>query len=158
MKKRENFTEILFKRAFVIIPLIFLLIIAIVLFKPFDTVNLEKVRHTQVQDCLKENFNAAGKQGKYYVLFYTESDRDNEIIKEAVLAYYNAEKKLNSELNNIYLVKANESNITQIRTIDSKIDSLSKLPYMILVSDGSVSTKYDTNSEIANALYSALLK
>ena len=74
------------------------------------------------------------------------------------MAYYNAEKKLNSELNNIYLVKANESNITQIRTIDSKIDSLSKLPYMILVSDGSVSTKYDTNSEIANALYSALLK
>lgn len=158
-KEKELFTDKLFRRLFIIIPLVMALVVAIIILKPFDTVELRKVRHTTVENVLKlEHYGKENKQEQYYVLFYMENDKDNKIIEKAVLDYYNGEKKLNSELKNIYLVKVNSSNIEQVKAIDSKIKDLESIPYMILVKDGSVSTRYDSNSEIANALYSALLK
>ena len=158
-KQKELFTEKLFRRLFLIIPLVMALIVAIIILKPFDTVELAKVRHTDVENCLKQEFyGKENKQEQYYVLFYTEGSVDNRIIEEAVLKYYKAEKKLNSTLKNIYLVKVDSSNIEKVKAIDSKIKGLETIPYMFIVKDGSVSTKYDTNSEIANALNAALKK
>lgn len=158
-KNKEFSVDTLYRRLFIIIPLIMAIIVTIIVFKPFNTFELSKVRHTSVEECLKEEFyGKENKQEQYYVLFYMKNDKDNKIIEEAVLDYYNAEKKLNSELKNIYLVEVNSSNIDKVKAIDSKIKDLETIPYMILVKDGSVSTKYDTNSEIAMALYSNLSK
>ena len=91
--KKNTLVNRIFYLSFIVIFLIFVVVVLLSVFKPFEYKKLEQLKYTTVEECLEENINAAGKQTKYYVLVYSNNDEENEQMLDAVLEYANFAKK-----------------------------------------------------------------
>ena len=61
-------------------------------------------------------------------------------------------------LNSLYVIDYTKESAESVKAIVSDVESVENLPYMFIVSSGTVSTKYNTSSKICNALVEAMEK
>lgn len=144
----------IFIGTFIFIFLALTIFVLITLFEPFSKKKISQLPDTTIEECLKE---AAGSSKKYYVLIYDPDDVDNEFINDVVINYYKAMKK-DSSLNRIYVMDYSKEDATKVSELLEEVTSSDSLPFMFIVSNGSVSTKYNTSSKINNALVAAMTK
>ena len=153
--KKNTLVNRIFYLSFIVIFLIFVVVVLLSVFKPFEYKKLEQLKHTTVEECLEENINAAGKQTKYYVLVYSNNDEENEQMLDAVLEYANFARK-HKDASKIFVIEYDADILEALTGKVSSIKAEDDLPYMFIVNEKSVSTKYNTASKIANALEEAI--
>ena len=149
MNSKTN-NDKLINRLFVVMLIAILVILVLVVlgevFKPFAIKKINQLPKTTISECLTKKSTS-----KYYCLLYDPSDPDNEQIKKTVVEYYQA-RKANDSLNAIFIIDYTKEDPAVVKELLEKVESVENMPYMFLVSSGSVSTKYDTSSKICNIL------
>ena len=153
--KKSTLVTKIFYLSFIVIFLAFVVVVLLTIFKPFDYKELNQLKHTTVEKCLEENINAAGKQSKYYVLVYSSNDNENEQMFDAVIEYANFAKS-HKDVNKIFVIEYSEAIKEALASKVTAIKAEEDLPYMFVVNEKAVSTKYDNVSKIANVLTEAV--
>ena len=152
MNKNEKTINVIF---LITLGVVFLALIAVVLieiFNPFGIKKISQLPTTTVEKCLTQEKNT-----KYYVVLYDPNDLDNDNIQKTLIEYHLAKEKDDS-LISLYMLDYTKADPEAVSNIVSDVVSVDNLPYMFIVSSGSVSTKYNTSSKICNALVEAMEK
>ncbi len=152
MNKNEKLINTIFIISLAVILLALTAVVLIEIFNPFGVKKISQLPDTTISQCLTKE-----KDSKYYVLIYDPNDTDNENIKSVLIEYYQAQKK-NESLNSLYVIDYTKESAESVKAIVSDVESVENLPYMFIVSSGTVSTKYNTSSKICNALVEAMEK
>lgn len=152
MNKNDKLINTLFLISLGVIFIVLVLVVFISIFEPFGVKKISQLPTTTISKCLTQE-----KDKKYYCVIYDPNDLDNENIKQ-VLIDYNKAKKEKASLNSLYVIDYTKEDPEAVKQLLEKIENADNLPYMFLVSSGSVSTKYDTSSKICNVLVEAMAK
>ena len=152
MNKNDKLINTLFLISLGVIFIALVLVVLISIFEPFGVKKISQLPTTTISKCLTQE-----KDKKYYCVIYDPNDPDNENIKQ-VLIDYNKAKKEKASLNSLYVIDYTKEDPEAVKQLLEKVESVDNLPYMFLVSSGSVSTKYDTSSKICNVLVEAMAK
>lgn len=150
--QNKNIINKVFYISLAAIFVIFLAVVLITIFRPFDYKKISHLKDTSFEQCLKKEKTGGDKQKQYYVLIYQKDSKDIANIEEVVVKYANETRK-NKELPEIYTLEYNSEIAEDLNELISALKDESDVPYMFIVStSGTVSTKYDSCSSINNAL------
>ncbi len=140
---KSNLTNIIFLVTILAITIFLVVFVFITIGKPFVIKDFDDIKTVSV-----DNYKTCDKKhSEYYVLVYNFDENKDEQIKEIVLAYANF-ARTTADAKPIYIldykknhaiVNANNLNITSANLS-------SKLPALVLVKDGAVSSSDTKNS------------
>ncbi len=146
-KNQIDLTKLIFLVSYCVITLVALIFVVTVCVRPFKITNIDDLKQVEYKEYKSQDAD------EYYVFVYSEDEVDHNWYKDLVVQYANKARTL-SNYSPIYGYDLDAPTNSKIKNDMT----LTEVPTLLLIKNGSVSSTYKTWAEIRNALTEAMNK